>query len=366
MDTVTHSLVGAAISDCWFRRRLGPVATPFALAAAALPDIDMVAFLMGPQTAWAQHRGYTHSFFVMLLAVPLIGYAGYRLSKREGSWALWSVLTALCLFSHAILDLVTSWGTMPWLPFSNARVSWDVAPVSDLFVLALSAASFVANRILRFERIDYFLNPLKYPVVHRHPRRQRAGDWVGKTAVVLISLYLLIGWRQNRQTVRLAREELAKAGVTAMEVRALPVMFTYIAWHIAARDADGAVYNAVYSSYAPLPMRFTVYRAGHGELVERVLATPEGRMFAWYAQGMFVADADAEPDGAWRVRLSDRRFFGLTRPDKSRFVMEFTESATRRGMTVAIQRGAGGIDIRKELEALWELMLQGTVTPGEN
>lgn len=362
MDTVTHALVGAALSDCWFRKRLGPVATPFALAAAALPDIDSITFLISAQSTWANHRGITHSFVPMLLAAPLLGYLGWCISERRERWRLWTCLAVLCLFSHTLLDLVTSWGTMPFLPFSNARVSWDVAPVLDAFVFATTAASFVANRILRWERVDTFLNPLVYPVVHRHPGRQKAGDWIGAIAVALAVCYLLVGWQQNRQTVRVAREALAAQGVTAVEVRAMPIMFTYIAWHIAARDVDGNVYNATHSSYAPKPMRFVKYATLPPAEIAAELDSPDGRLFAWYSQNMYVTRRDG--DGG--VSMNDRRFFGLGDPDNSSFVMRFgpaaeaSPSAQRIGTA---RRDMGDIDIRDELRRLWDLTWRGSGAP---
>lgn len=359
MDTLTHALVGAAISDGWFRKRLGPTATPFALAAAALPDIDIIVYLVAPETAWAHHRGYTHSLFPMLLAAPLLGYAGYRFGRRRGDWIWWSLLALLCLFSHTALDLATSWGTMPLLPFSNARISWDVAPIVDLFVLSLTAASFVANRLLRWERVDTFVNPLAYPIVHRHPRRQAVADKLAMLATVLAVAYLLLGWQQNRQTVRIAERELAAAGIRAVEVRALPLLLTYVSWGIAARDADGVVYNAVYSSYAPRPMQFAAYPGADDAGVRAVLRTPEGALFSWYAQGMFVAETRDE--GAREVVvLQDRRFFGLARSHLARFLMRFTfdpsgavEPAT--GGRIGVER----MDMGEELRRLWNLTLHG-------
>ncbi len=371
MDTLTHSLLGAAISDSSFRRRLGPAATPFALAAAALPDIDLLARFFSAHSVWTSHRGYTHSFLPMTLAAPLLGYAGYRLSGRRGTWGGWTLLALLCLFSHTLLDLATSWGTMPLLPFSNARLSWDIAPILDVFMLALTAASFVANRVLRRERVDAFINPLMFPVVHRHPHRQRAGDWIGRVAVALAAAYLLVGWQQNRQTVRTAREELAKRGVTAVEVRALPIMFTYIAWGIAARDAEGTVYNAAHSSYAPRPMRFLAFPTLPRDAVERVLSTPEGGVFAWYSQDMYVAEraaAEAEAAGGTAdagtvtTTLADRRFFTLTHPEAPRFALTLTQDAASGRVLSARRERMGGFrdqGVREEMRRLWELLWTG-------
>lgn len=366
MDTVTHALAGAAISDAFFRKRLGRMATPFALAVAALPDIDVVTYFVAPEMAWAHHRGYTHAFFVMALAAPVCGLVGWLLGRRDdraedGRWRWWALLALLCLcIAHTPLDLATSWGTMPLLPFSNARLSWDLVPILDLFLTSVLTASFLANRLLRWERVDTFLNPLVYPVVHEHPRRRLAADWTARIVVALVVVYFALAVQQNWQTVRIARTALADAGVEAVEVRALPVMFTYIAWAIAARDADGNIYNAAYSSYAPKDLAFDKYPTAHSPTIDRALATHEGKMFAWYAQNMFVAEEEKSADGLTTVRLRDRRFYTMSEHGLSRFIMEFREERPGGPFAVAsTQMGFENIEIRKELEMLWNLTWRG-------
>lgn len=368
MDTLTHALVGAVVSDAGFRRKLGPVATPFALIVAACPDLDAVTYFVAPQVAWANHRGYTHAFFIMLLAASAIGWIGWRLSGRQGGgWTHWALLALACLCSHTLVDLVTSWGTMPWLPFSRSRESWDIAPILDVFTFSLTAASFLANRLLRFEKVDTFINPLAFPVVHRHPGRQKAADWTARVALCLLVCYFLVGWRQNRQVVDIARRELAAAGIQAVEVRALPLMFTYIAWGIVARDADGTLYNAVYSTYAPKPMRFVRFSSVATPETARALASPEGKMFAWYSQGMYaVTTGTAERDGKTvrEVRICDRRFFALSHSYQARFCVIFAEDENGGALPPRfVQLAFRDIDIWEELRLLREVTLAGEIPP---
>lgn len=362
MDTVTHALFGAGISDCWFRKRLGPVATPFALLAAAAPDIDAVTYLVSPETAWATHRGYTHAFLVLAVAGPILGSLGWLIAKRSGPWLLWTLLAWACLFSHTILDLATSWGTMPFLPFSNARISWDILPIIDAFMTAVLLACFVANRILRWEWVQTFLNPIAYPIVHKHPRRQRAADWIAAISMVLVAAYFCVGWLQNRQTVRIAREELAAAGFAPVEVRALPILLTYIAYEVVARDAEGAVRKANYSSWAGNKMAFAEFQPPRGELAELAMNARQGRLFSWYSQGMLGALPPEQLDDGWRLSLVDRRFATPTDLGKPRFTMEFVFDGQKR---IASARAgmAGFKDVRigDELEALWFLTRYGNV-----
>lgn len=359
MDTVTHALFGSAVSDGWFRKRLGPAATPFALLVSSIPDIDVVAYFISAGKAWATHRGYTHAFPVLALAGPALGYAGYRLAGKTASWAAWTALAWICLFGHTVLDLMTSWGTMPLLPFSPARISWDVAPIVDAFMTSVLLAAFVANRLLRRECVETFPNPLAYPVVHEHPRRRRIAARVGALAVLLVLAYLAIGFQQNRQAVRSARGELEASGFQPVELRALPVMFTYIAWEIVARDVEGRIRKAHYSSWAPpRPMRFTEFPAPGGELAERALATADGRMFRWYTQNMVGSEPPERVDGGWRVRLVDRRFALPGHPGAPRFAMEFAFDAHKQPVR-ADARAAGFGDVADELAAWWRLTRYG-------
>ncbi len=364
MDTLTHALVGAALSDGVFRKRLGRVATPFALVAASLPDVDIVTYFINAESAWAYHRGYTHSIAPQLLAAPILGYVGYRLAGRMGSCLQWALLALFCLVSHTLGDLATSWGTMPLLPFSNIRVSWDLLPIIDIFLTGVTGASFVVNRVLRREKVDTFDNPMAFPVVHRYPKRRHVAMWWARVSLVVVCLYLLVAVQQHAQTVRVAREQLNANGVDAVEVRAFPILFNYIAWVIAARDAEGAVYNAESSSYAPQAMHFIRFPAARGAEVDKALSTADGRMFVWYSQGMFVAEEDPEPGVS--VRLSDRRFFALSSPKRSRFIMDFAKTPSGDMERVAARQLAfEGVDVWEEVRLLWELTKTGYAHPPE-
>ena len=420
MDPLTHALTGAAISDAWFRRRLGPVATPFALAAAVLPDIDVpVAWLAGAENVWADHRGYSHSFFTLLPVALFLGFAvdrfrgGGRGNREEnggdqsgcgedavpggsgpGNWPRWFLLALCCLYSHVVLDLSNSWGTMPFLPFSSWRASLDAAPVVDVFIFSLTLASFVINRLLRRERLEEFANPLAYPVVHRRPDRIGLAAGLAWPAIILSALYLAVGWLQSLRVADLARRELARSGVEAVETRAMPLPFTWLAWSIAARDADGTVYNALYSSFAPAPLEFSSCAAASDSAAELALASPAGGKFIRFCQGMYSVESleavhvgepgesgfagrldggtvrfpDRKapeagiPSGARiLVEIRDRRFFSLAPPWRPRFGLDVFLDANLT-MLAARDWSAGApsrSDLADEWTRLWRLVLDG-------
>jgi inner membrane protein len=132
-SAITHAFVGGAISTLAPRRfrvlKLGIVLA----VAAALPDLDVLAFRFGiPYSHPLGHRGFSHSLsFALLLAVTLWAFltrGTSRLSRSSG--ALFLVVFLACA-SHGFLDAFTDAGLGVgfFIPFSNARYFFPWRPV---------------------------------------------------------------------------------------------------------------------------------------------------------------------------------------------------------------------------------------------
>lgn len=137
MDPLTHAAAGAVAMLACPRRPLTPWALPLAALSAASPDID-IFFVSSPLDFLLLHRGITHS----LAAVPLLG-----LILAVLSWPLWRSDTKRCwtfgttwLFSclmlllHIWLDIITTYGTMVFLPFSHERIRLNAVFIVDLLL----------------------------------------------------------------------------------------------------------------------------------------------------------------------------------------------------------------------------------------
>ena len=106
----------------------GRIITWSLMLGAIFPDTDVVPRLASPAIrlliiTW--HRSITHSLLLLpllalLLAAHTRGFANWR--KWEApSFATLTVIYAVGILSHILLDLVTSFGTMIWSPL-NGRV----------------------------------------------------------------------------------------------------------------------------------------------------------------------------------------------------------------------------------------------------
>lgn len=135
MDTITHALLGAAVSQTILKERLPRSARLIGLigaAGAALPDLDVFIYsFTDPTVSWLYHRHFTHSLlFVplggLIAALPFLFLQGCREYKR-----LVLLVAMLCYATHAPLDIFTSYGTQWLWPLSNTRLSLDWIGIVD-------------------------------------------------------------------------------------------------------------------------------------------------------------------------------------------------------------------------------------------
>ena len=135
MDSLTHIVLGAAIGEAVLGKKVGRKAMLIGALADTIPDFDVFA---SPCFTDAQqllvHRGITHSFFFILLMSPLLGWLFSKWMKNTGvSWKSWTWLFFLGMFTHVLLDSLTSYGTGWFEPFSSYRVSFNTIFVADPF-----------------------------------------------------------------------------------------------------------------------------------------------------------------------------------------------------------------------------------------
>src|SRR5512142_2919952 len=145
METVTHGLTG------WLIARAVPPgegrrqATAATIVGSVLPDADNVASLFGSEAYLRIHRGISHSFLGVGVTSILVALLFYRFGK-------WKELRKLYLYalagqlSHIALDLLNSYGTQIFQPFSDARVSFDLLFIVDLAFSGIIVAGLLLSR----------------------------------------------------------------------------------------------------------------------------------------------------------------------------------------------------------------------------
>ncbi|MDQ7830893.1 MAG: metal-dependent hydrolase [Desulfovibrionaceae bacterium] len=131
MDPVTHVasgiLIGQAVRGRFPRSRWLIV---FAALCAWIPDIDNLVTYLGPEAYMRHHRGLTHSILGGAAMAALLA-AVFRPLLKETSFARVFVLAFGCILMHDFLDVITTYGTQIFLPFSDARIGFPAVFIVD-------------------------------------------------------------------------------------------------------------------------------------------------------------------------------------------------------------------------------------------
>ena len=158
MDTLTHALAGALIARATAPRTQTADTLPLrrrifvGFVSAAFPDIDVVAGYLSPLSYLYHHRGVTHSILLLPLWAALLAAVFALLWRGKPGWRAYYGIAALGIGSHIAGDWITSFGTMLFAPFSDARYALSATFIIDLWFTGIILAGLLASAIWRSTR----------------------------------------------------------------------------------------------------------------------------------------------------------------------------------------------------------------------
>jgi membrane-bound metal-dependent hydrolase YbcI (DUF457 family) len=194
MDTVTHGLAGWLVARAIPSDTGKKEATVALVLGSVLPDADNVASLLGSEFYLRLHRGVSHSFAGIAVTSLLVALLLYRFGKWKDLKKIY-LLVLLGQISHIALDLLNSYGTQIFQPFSDARVSLDL-----LFIIDLAFTGIIVLGIL---------------LSRYRPSRARA-------ALVVLSAYVCFAAFLHLRAEDAVREAALRQGVPVVSAWALP------------------------------------------------------------------------------------------------------------------------------------------------
>lgn len=144
MDPVTHTLLGVAVGETFFKSRLGSRALWVSAVAANLPDIDALVMLTGDPGAVILRRSFGHSLILLPLWIAGLTWIFKRKYADLETSDLALMITAGCA-GHLLFDLINSFGVQLLWPFSTARPELAAIFIIDLTLAGLLAAPHLAR-----------------------------------------------------------------------------------------------------------------------------------------------------------------------------------------------------------------------------
>jgi inner membrane protein len=133
VDSLTQIVLGAAVGEALLGKKLGNKALLLGAIAGTIPDLDVMLniWFKDPIDQIRIHRSYSHSMFThIVLAWPLAWFS-FRRSKADITRTRWYIFWFLGLFTHALLDCGTAYGTRFLLPFTDYQVAFNNINVID-------------------------------------------------------------------------------------------------------------------------------------------------------------------------------------------------------------------------------------------
>ncbi len=258
MDSITQAALGASIAGLVAGKTLGrPVLLTGALLAT-LPDLDVLIDYGTAVANFTQHRGFSHSLFVLAPLSLLLAGLLWRW-KPEPGFPRWLLLTALILMTHPLLDTFTTYGTQLFWPLGRPLAISSIFIIDPLYTLPLLAGC-----------IAFFMRPPALRAI---------------TAGLLLSTAYL-GWSFVAQQVITERVQpaLAKAGFADAELLVQPMPFNTVLWRATAITDQKRVeiVTGFLDGDAPLTLE---YFPRQPELASTVSQLPETRRLEWFTRG---------------------------------------------------------------------------------
>jgi inner membrane protein len=220
MDTLTHALSGALLACATVpaERHKGSLSLrqrmAAGFAAAAFPDCDFGLRLIDTLTYLNLHRGFTHS--VVMLPVWSLGLSLLFAAFTRGQvhWRAFYGVALLGIGIHIVQDLITSYGTMVFSPFSNWKPAIPLAFILDPYFTAIVVTGLLASALWA---------PRRHPAV---------------IALAALAGYVALQAVLHQQATRIGEAYAAVRGFTDSEVQALPQPLSPFNWKIIVSSAD--------------------------------------------------------------------------------------------------------------------------------
>jgi inner membrane protein len=136
MDILSQTVLGATVGEVVLGKKAGNKAILWGAVGGIIPDLDVfVASLFSDVDGLFVHRGFSHALVFAFILGPILGLLIHKIHKRNQNITKfdWMKLIFLAIFTHPILDYMTTYGTGAFLPFSGYRIEFNNIAIVDVF-----------------------------------------------------------------------------------------------------------------------------------------------------------------------------------------------------------------------------------------
>ena len=276
MDSITQAALGASLAGAVAGKTLGRSVLLTGAVLGTLPDLDVVIDYGTAVANFTQHRGFSHSLFILAPLAVVLAWLLWRW-KPQLSFQRWLALTGLILITHPLLSSSPTYGTQLFWPIGPPVAISSIFIIDPLYTLPLLAGCL------------FFLArpPAKSAVI---------------AGLAVSTLYL--GWSLIAQQVITQRVQpaLAEAGLDDPDLLVQPMPFNTLLWRATALQGDQRVeiVTGFLDGDTPLNLEYFPRRT---DLQEAVSDLPEAQRLEWFTRGFLAYDQVGDRIMATDIRL---------------------------------------------------------------
>lgn len=267
MDSLSQIVLGAAVGEKVLGKKLGNKALLYGAIAGTIPDLDVyVGKLFDPITAIEIHRGFSHSILFFVLISPLLGWGLSKVEKHNNiSFRRATLFWFVGLFTHALLDAFTTWGTQLLYPLDIRFSMHSIFVIDPLYTLPFL---FCLLMVMRYKR--------------NIPKRQQ-WNHIG----LIVSTFYLLLTVVVQQVVSMRFESRLKAeNISYVRKIIKPSPMNIILWN-SIIEVENGYYIGDYSFFDTKPISFDFYpKQAHliGEFSEEKVI----KQLKWISEGWWL------------------------------------------------------------------------------
>jgi inner membrane protein len=288
MDTVTQIALGSAVGQAVLGRKVGNKALVWGGIAGLIPDLDVIPTqFMNDVNRVAYHRSVSHSIPFALALSPMLAALARKVHpkyRQVANWWGWSLLFFLSLFTHALLDCFTTWGTQLFWPLEYRVAFQSIFVIDPLYSIPLLTGLIVGG------------------IQNRKP-----GDSLkaNKLGLIISSAYLALTVA-NKQYIKTQFEASAnQQDIEYTNINTRPTPFNNLLWS-ANVETEKGFYIGYYSLLdEKWPVTFDFYAKQHELLPDSLQNQPLTQKLIGITQGQYVINKSRKEQ---HYHLYDLRF----------------------------------------------------------
>lgn len=235
MDPFTQGVVGSVAPQLFARRVHKAIAGGFGFLAGMAADLDvLIRSSTDPLLRLEYHRQFTHSLIFIpvgaLICAIFFSYLWRRLCakkyliknglKYDISFSQIYLFCFMGYATHAVLDACTTYGTVLFWPFSDARIAWNIISVIDpMFTIPIAVLVFFAVR--------------------------KKSNQLTVICLIYMFSYLGLGVLQNSRAESLAQQLAASRGHQPIQISVKPSFANIIVWKSVYQYGDRYYVDAI-------------------------------------------------------------------------------------------------------------------------